>query len=488
MPVPPPPPPPPAPPPPPSCPPANDHNSNGQHKLTKPPQDQPNTPTLVPQDDPWSGSNTPQTTNVEGSATKASIDPLGAAAELIQHLDENLHSMSASAQSAQEDSQKARQNAKAAMELARKYATRNYETKKKSVRAHEQSNNLTMNGDQRPFSNYNNNDCSLSNKKSKMSTENPSPVTTSISSTAGAHVASPNINKASPSINSKTPPTNNTTPLHRQDHRLPQSNTQSPPVQSTNTTPSHQHQLDQSHAQDVLTLSVELERTKSQLHQIQLRTESNHEQYEHIIQGLEEKVQEAEEDANTALQLARESTDDRIEMEKYLERALTELEVVKEELNIKQEELNLIMEEQKQQQQALMIRPSEELVRKEPEEKALVLAPSKAMISMGRDVLRQRRGVLSRRFQEHKMQFEMRQQDDPLSSYGSANEFKTNGKNDTIDWEARNQRIIYQLKQSARRMGLDNVGMSTGEKNEEDLETLVEQYSKSVEVRAFVSS
>ena len=510
----------PPPPPPPRVPTTSNvypHNAN-HHK--NPPQDQP----ISSVGQSHSTLNSANKTGTPHQKTHSNnnsntVNPIDAAAQLIQHLDENFHTMNASAQSAQQDSENARENARAAMEIARRYATRSYtpKTTPKPMKSPAAS--------------------TISNKKSKMmagfsrSEESSSALSMNMNMNMNMNGNDPHMMHYPNSSSDSHPNAHRIPSPPRADDATPRMNNQNhmnPQSQSQNQLPSSHQKLAQSHAEDVLTLSLELEQTKAELSQLQNSSQSIHDHYQAIIQQLEEKVENAEEDANTALELARESADSRGDLENYLGRALKELEVAKENLESKEDELQLALEQQKESQALTVHNPNDRALQVRQDDAdggALVVAPPKAMVAMGRDMLYRRRAVLNKRFRQHKLQYGMRQHDDILengsvgpennggddrysnnhraNNYNDSrrNTFGSKNSNSTQNGSHSNHtnaRVIRTLKESAKRMGFLSMGMGLSRNidnrgNEEDgefedLESMVEQYCKSVEVSPCNSS
>ena len=443
--------------PPPPLPPPNDAGKSSHMKTSetfrgrKTPQDQ--SPNLI--------------NNINSNLRQ--VAPIDAAAELIQHLDESFHTLTTSAQNAQDDSRTARQNAQTAMDIARRYTTRSYHVpkaksstksahhiqntsnkKSKTTATHQKSisprftSTIPQVGTDIHMQNYSNSNSTVENTRSPINILIPPP------STSYKHT-SPNQRHDS-----------NQTPKSRTPRELtpPSSNSPAGPISATS---SHQ-KLAQSHAEDVLTLSLELEQTKAELEKIQESSKSTVKEYTDQIKHWKEKVEIAEEDANTALELARESTDSRIDMEHYLDKALQELEAVKKDNSEKEKQLEIALKKEEEMQLAVLDTSSDLQTRNHYENgssRALVPQQPRALVAMGRDVLNRRRAVLSKRFRQHKLEYGIRQRDGLLLENGSTG---TRQSRSRASPDASHDRryidptySIRKLKESAKRLGITNM-------------------------------
>mmetsp|Transcript_45131 Transcript_45131/g.66408 ORF Transcript_45131/g.66408 Transcript_45131/m.66408 type:complete len:337 (-) Transcript_45131:211-1221(-) len=285
------------------------------------------------------------TPSEEGVVVKPKTNPVelaspldNAAAELISFIDNATIDLSASAIEAEYEAQDARKNARAALEVARRYTNRSYPNPRK----HDDDDEEEENESKDP----------ASSNSSKSKREN-------------AHK----------------------TTSHREEEDDDKSNhkkRKSPPPPITS-------QMAQSHAEDVLTLSLELEKTKSLL----AKEEQSHQSTKSLLASNQskdaslsatidemkdqfdlekeewkrqmdklsrenrmqrKKIEAAEEDASLALELAKESNEEKEKMEVYLQRALTEIENLKrnqnqqQQVDVPQSQHEHWNEEQQQQQ------------------------------------------------------------------------------------------------------------------------------------------
>jgi len=324
--------------------------------------------------------------------------------KLLAHLDETFAAMTTSAQNAKKESQNAKENAIAAMDLARQYATRTYHNTAIKIKKQSQQQDL------KPIS---------------TSTANHPVVSSSVQH---------NMQTPYPTDHPPTPRIKNTSPSPLQLQQQQQT----------------EQKIAQSHAEDVLTLSLELEKTKSSLESLKNQYEGFAEQklmYEQRIAELREKVDHAEEDANTALELARNSAEDRDVMQNYLSRALTELEYCKTKMIQMEKEADVLrIASSSSEKKMLQLQTVQEdastlsgASRGSSKDSQSVNgthnntngagAQSKALVSMGRDLLHRRRDAIKSRLQEHKR----RQHNKNASSAadgGASSEANNNMRND----------------------------------------------------------
>lgn len=403
-------------------------------------------------------------TNMNGNASGSTspskkVSPLDAAAQLIRHLDETFVSMSSAMQNSESDSNEARQRARNAMLMATRYQTRDHNNHKKA------KNNSA------PFSNKN-----------------------SISSTNTTWRK-----RSSPPKN-----TNNTAGTARPPTTATQSNTTTTTDTNNNTSSTTSHKLiAQSHAEDVMALSLELEQTKQAYQSLQSSTNTNTQNYQSMVSELETKVEQAEEDANTALQLARDSADSREALESYLKRALSELECTRARIEcLEEENQTLTVFNHNNNSSAIMTQSNNNHQLQTVVEEQTQLTPTapKALIAMGRDMLHRRRNVLNKRFRQHKSQLENRK----VNNNNDNNDNQSVNSNDSLKppSSSNHRRVLQILRDSAKRLGFlsrlrgsssenNNNGSSYGEEvtfEDDDLESLVEQYTRSAEVKMHMMS
>lgn len=286
----------------------------------------------------------------ESPSPSVSVSPLKAAADLIQTLDLAYAEMTHCAADAARDAEQARRNARTASEIARRYIHRSYPKVSTSfgsplsaaVARPEESKEgsrspLVVESHGTGTTGSTNDYFSLQEHNSKP----PTPNRPDSSSRKGAGSSS----SSSPGRNHTN---NNNNRVARNFH-----------------TPSSADRIAQSHAEDVLTLSMELERSKNALKSEQkyhdetkvalsnqkMKASSLEEENKRLRQQLQQLdrerdekiwnlehelakaklyVEAAEEDAQLALDLAKESSEKRDEMEDELERVMEELQTLKE--------------------------------------------------------------------------------------------------------------------------------------------------------------
>jgi hypothetical protein len=252
-----------------------------------------------------------------------SVSPLKAAADLIQTLDLAYAEMTHCAADAARDAEQARRNARTASEIARRYLHRSY------PKVHTTFGSSVADSTDRP----------------------PRPVERSLEeskedTTGNASSAPPTPNRPDSTkqhVSASSPGRNRTRNFH---------------------TPSAADRIAQSHAEDVLALSMELERSKyafkseqrmhdetkvalsnqkmkatsleeenkrlrEQLQQIDRERDEKIWNLEHELAKAKLYVEAAEEDAQLALDLAKESSERRDETEDELQRVLEELQTLK---------------------------------------------------------------------------------------------------------------------------------------------------------------
>lgn len=261
-----------------------------------------------------------------------------------------------------------------------------------------------------------------------------------------------------------------------------------------------------------MALSLELEQTKQALATVRSTSQSVKDEYASTVVKLEEKVEQAEEDANTALQLARDSADSREALESYLKRALSELESTRDRVELLEEEnssLLQITQHGTNNDEALVSHhPQYHQLDTVPEgeheeEPNPFAAKSRALVAMGRDMLQRRRNQLNKRFRQHKSQ--ATDHATAAAVYGNGHHHHGGAASDTGSVQsetstASNRRVTQLLRDSAKRLGFlgrlrggggtdtsANGGVDVGDQTlsleEEDVESLVEQYCRSAEVK-----
>lgn len=259
--------------------------------------------------------------------SKEQPSPLKAAADLIQILDTAYADMNSFAADAARDAEDARRNARAASEIARRYQNRSY------PKSHS------------PFGS------SIS-----------SPPGTPRSRDREAKQLEGNSPERSPRHGDPhASPLSAVTPQHRNTPLNPDSSGRK---RKTYNTPSSTERLAQSHAEDVLSLSLELERakqacksekkahenTKASMLELQYKNKSLEKQIGKLMQDLEKQrndmqlkidsleeelayskrqTEAAEEDAQAALDIAKESSLKREQMEAWLQSSLQEVSMLR---------------------------------------------------------------------------------------------------------------------------------------------------------------
>jgi len=316
-------------------------------------------------------------TNKEASPAVAvsEASPLKAAANLIQTLDIAHTEMTGFAADAARDAESARRNARAAQEIARRYQNRSYPKVKSSF------DDITMTGlsEKRTFTPASTGTTSIG----APSSITPRPKPPKIKNYYGRdHGKEPDRNeneildiaaelktppRAGATASKPTPPRtyeNGTTTNNKNEESQ---GARMPPSYRKNrdfSTPSSVERIAQHHAEDVLKLSLELERTKqalkseqrmheeckTSLASMRSKTSALEEQNQKLLEDLEKerkqstqevsnlkqelengrlRLQAAEEDAQLALDIAKDSAEQRDQMEDELQMALKEIEELK---------------------------------------------------------------------------------------------------------------------------------------------------------------
>jgi hypothetical protein len=256
----------------------------------------------------------------EEKESEENTSPLKAAADLIQTLDIAYAEMNSCAADAARDAEDARRNARAASEIARRYLNRSY------PKVHS------------PFG--------------AASVSTPSPMSFTQNRGESKFDISQELIEIGAEDRVQTPHH-----LKTPDHNHPTERS----GRRTFKTPSSSERLAQSHADDVLALSLDLERskqtikseqrmhdeTKASLAAVKSKNKSLEEQNQKLLADMEKqrdeakqkmgaleqdsvranyRMEAAEEDAQFALDLAKESAEKRDQMEAFLQKALQELE------------------------------------------------------------------------------------------------------------------------------------------------------------------
>lgn len=281
------------------------------------------------------------TTAGEAKSPSAFVSPLKAAADLIQTLDLAYAEMSTCAADAARDAEEARRNARTASEIARRYLNRSYPKGPSNFGSTPTSKLELLGG--RP-----------ADQRGEYKEEilGPSLETPS----------SPRFHSLNGAMTNGSKP-NTPTSADRRKHFFVSNSPSRSRVRTYNPT-SSADRIAQSHAEDVLTLSLELERarqafqseqrmhdeTKTALSTQKVKANALQEENKKLKEQLElfqrEKAQQvadlqqeltkakylaqaAEEDAQLALDLAKESSEKRDAMEEELQRTLAELRLLK---------------------------------------------------------------------------------------------------------------------------------------------------------------
>ena len=267
-------------------------------------------------------------------ASMAEASPLKAAADLIQTLDTAYAEMTNNAADAAKDAETARKNARVASEIARRYMHRSYPKAQSPFGSSPTKSSPPKGSSSHPSTTILDLQTDLQTGESKIDLNGIA---------AGLH---------SPREESKYNGTSNTP--------LSPSRRKRRPFQTATST----ERIAQSHAEDVLALTMELERTKqalkselrmhedtkASLASYKAKHKVSEEQNQSLLEELEAlrqtssqtngeleqelansklRLQAAEEDAQLALDLAKDSAEKRDEMEAYLQQALVELQTLK---------------------------------------------------------------------------------------------------------------------------------------------------------------
>ncbi|CAJ1969120.1 unnamed protein product [Cylindrotheca closterium] len=309
--------------------------------------------------DDHDNDETPTTTTTTIHA--APMSPMKEAADLIQMLDITCTEMNNCAADAARDAETARKNARAASEIARRYMTRSFPKKTEAPfgfgfgmiepTSDSVASTLHININDTPSprrttrpvaynNNNNNNNMDLESKESGSFDDDE------MDAIIDSSPATPLANK-----DSATEASSSAEQQRRKARQIYKS-------------PTTRERIAQSHADDVLTMNIELERAKQALkseQRMHLQTKTaletmrsknreleqqknslqktvdtelkegiqNRHELEHELRQSNLRLQAAEDDAQLALDLAKESAEKRDEMEMALQRALYELEQLK---------------------------------------------------------------------------------------------------------------------------------------------------------------
>ena len=278
---------------------------------------------------------------------------LDAAADLIRTLDEAFAEMSTYAASAAEDAEEARKNARAANEVARRYKHRTY----KNYSGSSSTNKM------KDYINYVTTGTSPKQKMEnhffqKSPNKSPPPASPRKKPIPPPPPSPNGVKKHVPKIIPPPPP-------RHEDKPQCQKNTSS-------------DSLAQSHAEDVLSLSLELEKTKEELKntRFQLKESKQKKENERMVQDLQVQLQEAqqrivaaEQDAQTALDIAESNAQEKHNVEQFLQQALQEMQHLRDQPPVPA--LAMIAEEEEEEETPVPRTP-----------------PSKSMILAGRDLVR----------------------------------------------------------------------------------------------------
>eukprot|EP00559_Dactyliosolen_fragilissimus_P002797 CAMPEP_0184857226 /NCGR_PEP_ID=MMETSP0580-20130426/2394_1 /TAXON_ID=1118495 /ORGANISM="Dactyliosolen fragilissimus" /LENGTH=697 /DNA_ID=CAMNT_0027352703 /DNA_START=91 /DNA_END=2184 /DNA_ORIENTATION=- len=318
------------------------------------------------------------------------------AVELIRTLDEAFAEMSSLSFAAKENAEEARRNARMAKEVARRYTNRSYAQNMNKTSPSKQIDPPPLPQDlpkwlpeveeEASMDDYHNDHTHYGHDEQKLSSPSrvsqsspssqpfsPSPSTTS--TFLSQPVNTPILHRTQPLSTSSQPATTNTNtnttmntntttqshyPMTHKPTTTTKNNNNTTTTTTTATTP-QKITMAESNAEDVLHLSLELENFKHRLqieqtnheHTTQALQEANGQKqqlatqltqmtmdYDAKIQNLErelsianERVLTAEEDAQVALDIAKESQETREQVESLLERALHEIELLRNENN-----------------------------------------------------------------------------------------------------------------------------------------------------------
>lgn len=285
---------------------------------------------------------TPAATNGQGNAGTESNqsnsnsnenESLTAAADLIRTLDSAFEEMSSLSASAAKDAEDARRNARAASEVARRYTARSFPQQKLIAAA---------------------------------ASTPPSPKrSTAVIAAATSGSSSNNNNSKSPerALTTKSSPPSSALTTISGESRHQTTRKRKIPKQP----PSSAERLAQSHADDVLSLSLELERTKhelerercdhdhartattehraknaqleAQMERLLVDMEQQREDHGRTVDRMQQelarahvRMEAAEEDAQAAVDLATEAAESRQQLEEWLEKALEEVALLRDQM------------------------------------------------------------------------------------------------------------------------------------------------------------
>jgi len=335
---------------------------------------------MEPPVSPTKHQTTEENGNANSTTTTTTTDT--AAAELIHTLDTAFAEMSSFAATAARDAEVARKNARAAAEIARLYRTTSSdgdgdgEIMNHKIGDHNQNSNgggVVDNDelwDEDELEALNNDD-GFSPLSSKQHTYENGDDVHAVQPPPPPNHGDPENSRVSQSQPPSPPPP---PPSSSTPHRNPEyenkddGDTSTTRYRSTHPkTPSSVERLANSHAEDVLSLSLELERTKQALQrerdahkdtqlelttqkalngqstlqiqslekELQIWKQDDAQKMESLSQELQQskmRVEAAEEDAELALEMAKENSESREQMEEWLQRSLQEVQLLREQL------------------------------------------------------------------------------------------------------------------------------------------------------------
>lgn len=333
-------------------------------------------------------SDTPTPASPPSSSSRQPTSQLQAAADLIRTLDQAYAEMNSNAADAAKDAEIARRNSRAASEIARQYANQNH-THLPFLQFGE---GLTESHTSQLF-NSNGKGNSLPSTPTRSHLQGFHSSTSTDNNLTESNGFPPKLQTPTRStnpFNSAVSSTTSKSKLNGLSLPSPTRNGRSGSTRSYHT-PSTSDRIAQSHAEDVLTLSMELERAKQafkseqrmhsdtkstlaghkeklealekqnatlvkQIEQLKVQAKEERQAMEQELAKSKILVQEAEEDAQVALELAKDSADKRDELESDLQRALEEVEALKGQLAQQQK-----LQQQQQQPPPPPSHPSQSL-------------------------------------------------------------------------------------------------------------------------------
>ena len=360
------------------------------------------------------------------STTRMEQSPLKVAASLIESLDFAHTEMMSFAADAAADAERARKNARTAHEIARRYQNRSYSSFKASTSIADST------AAKRPEMRWTHS-LTPSRKNTNEEKEFQSDVDQERKENEKTGVITPVLSKPAKNLSAPQSPTPS---YQRNRNRLPPSAPQSPtPYQRnknrmTPQSPTSYERIAQHHADDLLQLSLELEKTKQELkseqrlhketqsslelmkqkkikaergvHKIVQKYEtelkdstSQKSNLERALEVSRSRLQAAEEDAQLALDLAKDSAEQREKIEEWLLEARNEIEILKSDGKLQSPSLTTPKRSVHFADTDVTVTPTPAALL--PEEKSSPLfytprenGPPRAMIAAGRQVLLRR--------------------------------------------------------------------------------------------------